>query len=239
MDVKKRFYQEVDSIQNPAIKTFTLRALDRADLGFWTAPCSSSGRFHPQEDQGDQGVLRHLIKASNIIDQLARRSMCSQYVTDLAKSSVLLHDICKDGPHGHWSGETDYRHGIFGAEYLEKCGSIRDKTGKQIILDAVRYHMGPWVTTLSPEKHALKFSKDPEARKKAVFSIEELNAEADEIKRALMPQSLVQKMVQDSDYFASRKEMSFLPGHPIIYDPRVHDTPEEWIEDLKDLSGLK
>jgi len=201
MDAKELINKKIEKIQNVYIKGFTQIAFNKADPAFWICPCSSSGRFHPPKDNGEGGLVRHLIKAVAVTEELARRENFTQYETDLAISATLLHDIKKNGE--PWGDKTDYSHGIIGAKYLEQF-DLPDHTGKQIILDAVRYHMAPWNTICSVYGCEL--------------SSEEQKEEIKEKLRGSRPHSIIEKCVQDADYWASRSSMSFFPGKNIDYD---------------------
>jgi putative nucleotidyltransferase with HDIG domain len=143
MDYKQLIGQEVIKIKDKSIVNFVSNAFNSASPKFWVSPCSSSGRFHPPEDNGEGGLIRHLIKASYVTEQFARRAMFSEYELDIARAATILHDICKDG--NPWGELTDYRHGIIGAEFLNNF-NLEDDFAKTIIKDAVRYHMSPWNT---------------------------------------------------------------------------------------------
>jgi putative nucleotidyltransferase with HDIG domain len=209
MDYRKEMYKEVEKIKSREVLEFTLAAFSKADPLFWFSPCSSSGKFHPPEDNGHGGLVRHLIKASYVAEQFARRAQFSDYELDMARAATLLHDICKDG--NPWGKGTDYRHGMIGAEFLDQF-ELSDKTAKQIIMDGVRYHMSPWNTTLSPEKYFLLNGKGGKAENGVIITPENIRAELAEVKRGLMPHSAIETCVQQADYYSSREGMSFYPG---------------------------
>jgi len=225
-DCKYKLLIEADKIQDRDIKAFTKRAFVGAAPEFWIAPCSSSGRFHPLEDNGTGGLVRHLIKASAVTEQFARRECFTPYELDIARAATLLHDIKKNGP-DIWEKDTKYTHGILGAEYLQKI-ELGDGTAKQIILDSVRYHMSPWNTTFSNEKFFLlsetKDSIKQIERRKNIFCAEEVQRELQEKLRGSRYHHIIEKCVQEADYWASRESMSFFPGESIIQDKRVHDS---------------
>ncbi len=212
-------FGEVAKIVSKDVFDFTTTAFYHAPGQFWDSPCSSSGKFHPPEDNGSGGLVRHLVKASYVADQFARKFQFSDYEKDLAKSATLLHDICKDG--NPWSGSTDYRHGLIGSNFLSNF-PLADKTAKQIILDSVRYHMSPWNTTFSPEKYFLLNGKGGKAEDQVIITPEEIRAELAEVKRGLMPHSAIETCVQHADYWASREGMSFFPGINVDMSAR-HD----------------
>jgi putative nucleotidyltransferase with HDIG domain len=218
--------REVKKIQDSYIKEFTKKAFLGAAPEFWTAPCSSSGKHHPPEDNGPGGLVRHLIKASAVTEQFARRENFTTYEIDMARAATLLHDVKKNG--SEWTNETLYNHGILGAEYLQRI-ELKDEYAKRIILDAVRYHMAPWNTTLPNDKFfLLGETKDifkQMKRRANLFSAEEVQIELQEKLRGSRYHHIIEKCVQEADYWASRESMSFFPGETIIPDKCVHDSP--------------
>jgi len=219
--------KEVDKIKNKYLLEFAEIAFEGAALEFWTAPCSSSGKHHPPEDNGIGGLVRHLIKASAVTEQFARRENFTSYELDMARTATLLHDIKKNGM--EWGNETLYTHGILGAEYLQRI-ELKDEYAKKIILDAVRYHMSPWNTTLPNDKFfLLGETKDvlkQMKRRANIFSAEEVQTELQEKLRGSRYHHIIEKCVQEADYWASRESMSFFPGEPIISEKHIHDSPQ-------------
>ena len=199
--------KEVEKIVSEDIKEFTYQALAEVDENYWTAPASSSGKFHPPEDNGEGGLVRHVIKGVAVIEQFARRARFSQRELDEAISAFLLHDTCKNGV--VWTTpKTDYTHGLIASEWLEKFHLA--PTAKVAIQNAVRYHMAPWCYAVSP------FEDRP-------YTKEEMNKNLEEMSRAMFP-TRIEEAVREADYWSSRSSMSFFPGTAV--DIR-HDLPEE------------
>jgi hypothetical protein len=193
--------QEIEKIQSEDIKDFTYQAFAEVDPKFWISPASSTGKYHPAEDNGDGGLVRHVVKGEAVIDQYLRREMAMQREIDIARSAFLLHDTCKNGV--VWeSNFTDYTHGKIAAEWLEKF-ELADLAAKNEIISAVRYHMGQWSYAVTP------FEDRP-------YTKEEMMANLNEVARALHP-SKIEKAVQDADYWSSRQSMSFMPGKNIAF----------------------
>ena len=219
--------KEAEKVNDKYIREFTETAFTGAAPEFWTAQCSSSGRFHPPEDQGIGGLVRHLIKASAVTEQFAGRENFTSYELDMARAATLLHDIKKNGM--EWEKDTQYNHGILAVEYLQRI-ELKDGYAKQIICDAVRYHMAPWNTTFLNDKFLLfRETKDPMKqieRRKNIFCAEDIQRELEERARGSRYHHIIEKCVQDADYWASRENMSFFPGETIIPDKRVHDSPQ-------------
>jgi len=212
--------EELKKIKSLQVRKFVETALNNADPKFWEAPTSSSGKHHPYEDLGKGGLIRHIKKGILVIEEYARRAMFSEYELDLAIDTFLLHDIKKNGD--PWGEETDYTHGIIGSEWLKQF-EMDDQTGKQMILDAVRYHMAPWCWVVPPFEDRL-------------YTQKEMKDNLAELTRALVSPGRIELAVREGDYWASRQSMSFLPGKSIVYDPRLHDSPKKWLDSLKELS---
>lgn len=192
---------EVEKIQSEDIKNFTYRVLAEVNPKFWISPASSSGKYHPPEDNGEGGLVRHVIKGVAVIEQFARRAIFTQRELDEARSAFLLHDTQKCGL-GWMSEKTDYTHGKIAADWLEKF-ELADSAAKSEIISAVRYHMAPWCYTVNPFEDR-------------TYAAEEMKANWEETTRASFP-SRVERAVQEADYWSSRESMSFLPGHPVNY----------------------
>lgn len=216
--------REVQKIKSIYIRKFVKKALLKADPMFWKAPCSSSGKYHPPEDQEEGGLIRHIQKGVIVVEQFARRAQFDEVELDMAIAAILLHDICKDGV-PPWGKHTDYTHGLIGSKWLEQF-ELRNRAMKKAILDAVRYHMAPWCYAVSPFNNR-------------AYTKEEMMQNINELSRALTNPSRIELAVREGDYWSSRETMSFLPGKQIVFDPRVHDTPEEWLNELAKNYNLK
>ena len=135
------FYKQIEKIHDADIQTFTKLALDNAPAEFWIAPCSSSGKHHPPEDNGEGGVLRHKIKGSYMVPELARFYDISELDADIARSGWLLHDIQKNGI--PWGNKTHDAHGLIAYVWLQQFPLKQPE--KEAICNCVRYHMWRWV----------------------------------------------------------------------------------------------
>ena len=202
------FFDDLARIKNAPVKAFTESALEDVDSRFYTDSCSSSGKFHPPEDNGFGGLVRHVKKGIVVIEQFARRAVFSDMEKDIALSAFLLHDSCKNGI--VWGKDTDYTHGYVASEWLKQF-ELDDVFAKESLLDAVRYHMAPWVYRHTPWA-------------KETFTKQEMQENMEEMQRALTNPSRVELAVREADYWSSRKEMSYLPGANVV---GVHDMPPE------------
>lgn len=180
------YFSVINYIKDPDIQEFVNHALDRADSRFWKAPASSTGKYHPPEDNGEGGLVRHILKDVAITYELARFFSVDNHSRDIVMAGGFLHDVVKNGV--PWGERTDYTHGLLGYNYL---GKLKLKQPDKIrIMDCVRYHMGQWV---KPEETELNGALEPQRSLLDICNKEKLIA-------------------QLADYFASRECASFLPG---------------------------
>jgi hypothetical protein len=70
-EVIKDFFKRIEKIKTIEIRKFVYEALGKVSGDFWSAPTSSSGRYHPPESNiQPTGLLVHIIKALEIADGL-------------------------------------------------------------------------------------------------------------------------------------------------------------------------
>ncbi len=143
MEGKKLLYSRLNEINDLEIRGFVKEALDNAPEGFWIIACSGTGKYHPPEDQGDQGLIRHLIKCIELSKDLCIYFNLSQGDRDIVLAGIFLHDIQKFGD--PWGESSDPEHARIGAEFLEKF-SLKEPE-KTEIMNCVRYHFGRFTNT--------------------------------------------------------------------------------------------
>jgi hypothetical protein len=151
LDTRLRLYDLTEKIDSKDIRAFTHEALYNAPKKFWEAPSSSSGRYHPPEDQGKGGLVRHIIKATCVAEELSRFYDLKNEDKDIVIAATLLHDIKKNGL--RWGEMTDYTHGLIAYNWLSRF-NLKDPSKTQI-RNCVRYHMGRWVQPESELERAL------------------------------------------------------------------------------------
>lgn len=138
--MKDSLYLQLGEIQDPEIKSFVRIALDSVNEEFWHIPCSGTGKFHPPENQGEAGLIRHLIKSVIVAKDLCRYFNIENLDRDIVIASTILHDIKKFGEEGQM---THPNHGKLGADFLQQF-QLREPI-KSEILKGVRFHCGRFV----------------------------------------------------------------------------------------------
>ena len=52
--MKQALYSQLQKIKDSEIRSFVIQALNNAPEEFWHGACSTTGKFHPPENQGTQ-----------------------------------------------------------------------------------------------------------------------------------------------------------------------------------------
>lgn len=149
-NIVKDFFARVDRIKNDEIRDFTNEVLESGPDGFWYAVSSTSGRNHPPENNlSTMGLLIHVIKAVDVAEELFRFfGVDDEIDQDIIRSSVLLHDLFKQG--NPWTDKHEKEHGLICAKYLEDFEL--DEYIKRKIQKNIESHMSSWSYPISSLK---------------------------------------------------------------------------------------
>ena len=148
---------------------------------FYQVPSSSSGKYHPEDELEPGGLVLHTIKCVRAAETMARMYQLTEDELELAKTALLLHDICKNGLTRD-SGHTEFAHPLFASENLlvemakEKHNKYFNKDVRKVA-KLIRSHMGQWNTDEHQPDIILPLQK-----------------------------TKLEKFVHECDYIASRKE---------------------------------
>lgn len=130
----------VNGLTDPYVKNFVASAVTHAQLAFFRAPSSSSGRYHPADEINVGGLLVHSVRDMVVGGWLADYFHLSAQQKDVIQGALLIHDIQKGGI--PW-GTYDPSHGPDGANWLQQFESGNGQEAVEIEL-LVRDHMGQW-----------------------------------------------------------------------------------------------
>ena len=182
-------YRTINLIKDEELKTFIQGFFWYIPKEFFVAPSSSTGKYHPPEDNGKGGLVRHTLKAVQVGINLCNLYEVNQKNKDIVISAILLHDTFKNIKNRVWGKYTNYEHGKVGAGVIREIaileyksnyeGRISYKTYKKILKIAhlVEIHMGRWA---EPKRYYNKFRKR------------------------------LEQIIIEADYIASRKGISFI-----------------------------
>lgn len=180
---KENFAEELELIKSKKVRDFTIDVMDNlASSYFWTAPASSSGKYHPPWDNGEGGLVRHVKIVTTFGHQFARslpittkecqaKNISKDMYSDVIVSACLLHD-CEnfgpdyDGTRGSLPKDNTKMHGIRMAQKIHK----ERFAGKELtfpqkcILRGIACHMGIW-TGYENMDFIPHYQKDPVVKK--------------------------------------------------------------------------
>ena len=153
-NAEQYFAEELATIQNKKIKEFVLDVFDKLTPDyFWTVPCSTSGKYHPQVSLGVGGLVRHVKLAVWWGLELAKAMEMGQYHDEMI-AALLLHDLVKNGK-GLGPDGRPLEYGVTGTHgtvLAEKLHDIYDSVVTfdgvvaYRIFDGIASHMGIWTT---------------------------------------------------------------------------------------------
>lgn len=137
---------EVELIANPKIKQFTYGILSKAPTYFWKIPSSSSGKYHPADENGVGGLVLHVRRAAKIAEDLCRNFEVEGDDRDCVIAATIIHDCVKNG-YPDDSTKTVTGHGallcLLIGNYTDGKAVTEDRNLKTIMRLACN-HMGKW-----------------------------------------------------------------------------------------------
>jgi hypothetical protein len=138
--------KELKLISRPDIRTFVKECLEKAPEYFWTIPSSSTGKYHPEEDNGVGGLVIHTKKVVKLADDLCRNYEIIGDERDCVIAAAIMHDTCKGGfPEN--SGNTVSGHGSLWINIAEQVIDKKILIGVdyiKLIGRLISTHMGRW-----------------------------------------------------------------------------------------------
>ncbi|MCE1248185.1 MAG: phospholipase D-like domain-containing protein [Firmicutes bacterium] len=163
----------VASIQDPQIKAFTKEALSKAPEGFFKAPSSATGKYHPADEvdpadmntdtnakaeypkYGGGGLVLHSRRVQSMAEKLCDHYGVKGKEKDEMLCAMALHDVMKgvtmedmkagveDSKSIVWNKTTTPNHGEVAAEWIKAIDPTGGKMTKNI-QNLVANHMSIW-----------------------------------------------------------------------------------------------
>ena len=143
----KVFEEEINKISDVNIKNILEEYLIyEVPEYFYVVPASTSGKYHPKQDLGEGGLVRHSKCVVNVGLDLLR---CEQfgkndnYTKDIVIVCGLIHDTFKCGEVNQ--GKTILEHPLLASEHFSKIAKERiEPITLHIICKCISSHMGIW-----------------------------------------------------------------------------------------------
>ena len=154
------FQKELQLIHDQTIKQFVITCFDKLCPDyFWTCPCSTTGKYHPQVSLGKGGLVRHTKLAVWWGIELLRALGTSPELKDITTlqdeviATLLLHDMIKNGKGLNVQGRPLEKgvtgtHGVklIALMFDDGYDSILSSEWEERICYGIACHMGIWTT---------------------------------------------------------------------------------------------
>lgn len=142
------FAGEIKQLRDHELGELVRSTLEAASAWFWTAPASSTGKYHPPDSNGTGGLCRHTLKVVWFATAFAR---AFQRDADILRAAALLHDIFKFGTGEEMetgSNRPQYeQHAELAADFLEAMAADKSSETRYKwlhVCSCIRTHMGRW-----------------------------------------------------------------------------------------------
>ena len=157
---KTIFQKELQLIHDTTIKQFVITCFDKLCPDyFWTCPCSTTGKYHPQVSLGVGGLIRHTklavwwgIELARALDDSPElRGIPRNQLHDEIIVTLLLHDMIKNGKGLNAQGRPLEKgvtgtHGVTLAKRIDSIDVCIDNDTYIRIVSGIAGHMGIWTT---------------------------------------------------------------------------------------------
>lgn len=188
-----RYYRlmvdEIDTIKDIDNRKFALILLSKIPDYFFSVPASSSGKYHPKNDLGEGGLVRHSISVARMLDHLLEPYGYFDFneeQKDLLKIAALFHDCMKSGTQEEYEKgkHTKFLHPLYAANFIMTVAITNSYSYEKalFIYNAVIAHMGQWNTNVTGE---LPTPKTPDQKilhlADYLASRKDINMELDEV----------------------------------------------------------
>ena len=198
----------IDELNDIDNRRFAHYLLDRVPDYFFTVPASSSGKYHPKNDLGEGGLVRHSISVVRMLEHLLEPEGYFDFADEqkeLLKIAALFHDCMKSGTQEEYekNKHTKFLHPLYAANFIMSIAIESEYPYERalFIYNAVISHMGQWNTNKNES------GKLPE------------------------PVTVSQKVLHLADYLASRKDINMT----LEEDYEKPDSPVEAVEPTKEV----
>lgn len=132
--------EELEQIEDPSIRLFVTKALERVPSYFWHVPASASGRFHPLDTLGEGGLVLHTRRAVYLATEIAKVFKIDGAKLDVLRAATILHDSFKNGLVDEDRTEAD--HPLIVRHQLKDLASETPYFDE--IMNAIECHQGLW-----------------------------------------------------------------------------------------------
>lgn len=151
-DELNRDLPRIPKFEDPALTGFAEYCLDKAPKHFWEKPSSSSGKFHPPDENQPLGLALHTHRTLKAAEVLIL-AWAPKPNADIVRLACLFHDIARYGLEETPSEHSLSQHPEEGANFLlcrvEEYHNLNPsisllRSTVERAAQAVASHMGKW-----------------------------------------------------------------------------------------------
>lgn len=208
MEIRQRlklFANELNYINDKDMRTFAAILIADAPEYFFTAPASSSGKYHPYFAREEGGLVKHTRCVAFFAKQLSTCCMLTEEENDILVTAAIAHDIRKQGREDK-GVHTKWEHPELAREYVmeewEKNSWLIPNEKAEAVAEAVLSHMGQWA-------HFQKFTKNRP--------------------QYPLPEQGIPEYLHIADYMASRSEITGFRFEPTENVTAELNGQMEWV----------
>lgn len=147
IDIKAHFIGYVlAQLTDAYLRELAVELLEHVPEPFWTAPTSSSGKYHPDFALHENGLVRHTVAVMFIAKDLCVQNDLTGLDRDIVMLAAAMHDTYKGGDYPIWGYAKDHAD-IAACKILEKRSYSRTTEQQESLVQvtwAVRQHMSMW-----------------------------------------------------------------------------------------------
>lgn len=178
------FDEILETIENDDMKEFAQELIKTIPEYFWSAPASSTGKYHPAYALGDGGLARHTCAVVRFLNHIFNIELFSSRERDMMRIAGMMHDTRKSGSQENYleNSHTRFEHPILAAEVIKGFYGKHFISDQEIctIADMIERHMGKW----------------------------RMNDRSDVI--LPIPVTKMEKLLHECDYLASRQDIEVI-----------------------------
>lgn len=144
--------KEISLIKDAHIKSIVTSCLPFVPDYFWHIPSSSTGKYHPEDENVDGGLVLHTKRVVMVVRMLSNALDFDEHTTDVLTAAAIMHDWRKNGEPN--TGYTANAHGadwILIASKVWKMNVMISDPDIKLIANLIACHMGRFDTPFMTE----------------------------------------------------------------------------------------
>ena len=102
------FAKDIERLRNPLFRNKVSELVEAVSDVICTAPSSSTGKYHPNDELGEDGMFLHIKRCLALVDQACQKYNFLSYEKDVLMAGCILHDVFKFGIEGGFDNPNNF-----------------------------------------------------------------------------------------------------------------------------------